>query len=149
MVVVGLDLSTQVRNRFTLWATVTRKLNEAMLTLPLLPMHILIMADLTKVKLQLMTSFGLLVCPAEVIGVFCSAQFYQTHTHTQTVEGLRKLQIIIHPLLNSIPATMCIQYIPGCSSGHLDIVRYLVTEAQCDPNVGDKYGQTPLHQASR
>ena len=38
--------------------------------------------------------------------------------------------------------------ISGCRNGHLDVVRYLVTKAQCDPNVGDKVGWTPLHWAS-
>ena len=38
--------------------------------------------------------------------------------------------------------------ISGCRRGHLDVVRYLVTEAQCDPNVGDNDGSTPLHRAS-
>ena len=37
---------------------------------------------------------------------------------------------------------------PGCRCGHLDVVRYLVTEANCDPNVGDNDGWTPLHRAS-
>ena len=39
-------------------------------------------------------------------------------------------------------------YISGCRSGRLDVVRYLVTEARCDPNVMDKNGRTPLHIAS-
>ena len=38
--------------------------------------------------------------------------------------------------------------ISGCRRGHLGVVRYLVTEAQCDPNVGDNDGWTPLHHAS-
>lgn len=36
-----------------------------------------------------------------------------------------------------------------CREGHLDIVRYLVTEASCDPSVRDDDGETPLHAASR
>ena len=32
-------------------------------------------------------------------------------------------------------------------SGHLNVVRYLVTEARCDPNVKDKIGETPLYYA--
>ena len=36
-----------------------------------------------------------------------------------------------------------------CSNGHLDVVRYLVTEAHCDPNVKDNDGLTPLHYACR
>ena len=33
-------------------------------------------------------------------------------------------------------------------NGHLDIVRYLVVEQQCDVECGDKYGDTPLHNAA-
>ena len=33
--------------------------------------------------------------------------------------------------------------------GHLNIVRYLVTEAHCDPNIKDNDGWTPLHYACR
>ena len=29
----------------------------------------------------------------------------------------------------------------------MDVVRYLVTKAQCDPNVTNNSGQTPLHHA--
>ena len=44
--------------------------------------------------------------------------------------------------------TMCIHYITGCRFGHLDVVRYLVTETHCDPNVRTNNGWTPLHRAS-
>ena len=33
--------------------------------------------------------------------------------------------------------------------GHLDIVKYLVNDAHCDPNVGDKDRETPLHLVCR
>ena len=33
--------------------------------------------------------------------------------------------------------------------GHLDLVRYFVTEADCDPNVIDADQTTPLHTACR
>ena len=32
---------------------------------------------------------------------------------------------------------------------HLNVVRYLVTEAHCDPNVKNNSGWTPLHYACR
>ena len=28
--------------------------------------------------------------------------------------------------------------------GHLNIVKYLIEECKCDPNIKDKYGKTPL-----
>ena len=33
--------------------------------------------------------------------------------------------------------------------GHLDVVKYLVNDAHCDPNVGNKDGETPLHLVCR
>ena len=36
-----------------------------------------------------------------------------------------------------------------CRYGRLDVVRYLVTEADCNPNVRDNGGETPLHWACR
>ena len=36
-----------------------------------------------------------------------------------------------------------------CSNGYLDVVRYLVTEAGCNPNVRDNDGETLLHKACR
>ena len=33
--------------------------------------------------------------------------------------------------------------------GHLSVVRYLVNEAHCDPNVKNNVGWTPLHYACR
>ena len=33
--------------------------------------------------------------------------------------------------------------------GYFSVVQYLVKEANCDPNVKDKYGETPLHKACR
>ena len=33
--------------------------------------------------------------------------------------------------------------------GDMDIVKYLITEANCDPNFVSKYGQTCLHFASK
>ena len=33
--------------------------------------------------------------------------------------------------------------------GHLDVVKYLVNDAHCDPNVGNKDGETPLDLACR
>ena len=33
--------------------------------------------------------------------------------------------------------------------GHLDVVRCLVNDAHCDPNVKNKDGETPLHLACR
>ena len=35
----------------------------------------------------------------------------------------------------------------SCSWGHVDVVKYLVSEAQCNPNVENKNGYTPLHHA--
>ena len=40
-------------------------------------------------------------------------------------------------------------YILCCREGHLDVVRYLVTEADCDPDVRDDDQDTPLHTACR
>ena len=39
-------------------------------------------------------------------------------------------------------------FLKYCSHGHLDVVRYLVTEADGNPNVDDD-GETPLHWACR
>ena len=36
-----------------------------------------------------------------------------------------------------------------CRNGHKDVVRYLVSEADCNPCVMDNDGQTPLHKACR
>ena len=33
-------------------------------------------------------------------------------------------------------------------NGHLDVIQYLVKEANCDPTVKDEAGETPLHKAS-
>ena len=44
---------------------------------------------------------------------------------------------------------MFLHYISGYRLGHLDVVRYLVTEARCDPNVRSNDGWTPLHWGSR
>ena len=33
--------------------------------------------------------------------------------------------------------------------GHLDVAKYLVNDAHCDPNVGNKDGETSLHLACR
>ena len=38
-------------------------------------------------------------------------------------------------------------YTSFSSNGHLNVVRYLVTEAHCDPNVKTNNGWTPLHHA--
>ena len=35
------------------------------------------------------------------------------------------------------------------SGGCLDVVKYLVNDVHCDPNVGNKDGETPLHLACR
>ena len=35
----------------------------------------------------------------------------------------------------------------ACYKGHLNITRYLISEAYCDPSCKDKYGNTPLHDA--
>ena len=40
-------------------------------------------------------------------------------------------------------------YIFHYSGGHPSVVQYLVKEANCVPNVEDKYGKTPLHKACR
>ena len=40
-------------------------------------------------------------------------------------------------------------FLKYCSRGHLDVVRYLVTEADGNPNVGDNDGETPLHKACK
>ena len=40
-------------------------------------------------------------------------------------------------------------YILCCREGHLDVVRYLVTEADCDPDVSNDDQDTPLHTACR
>lgn len=32
--------------------------------------------------------------------------------------------------------------------GHTEIVRYLISDCECDPNVKDKWGRTPLHRAA-
>ena len=36
-----------------------------------------------------------------------------------------------------------------CRYGHLNVVKYLVNEANCDPIIRDNGGETPLHIASR
>ena len=38
-------------------------------------------------------------------------------------------------------------YTSFSSNGLLNVVKYLVTEAHCDPNVKNNYGLTPLHYA--
>ena len=40
-------------------------------------------------------------------------------------------------------------FLKYCSDGDLDVVRYLVAEADCNPNVKDNDGETPLHKACR
>ena len=52
-------------------------------------------------------------------------------------------------LVNTVWCTVKCLFLKYCSEGHLDVVRYLVTEAYCDPNVMDNRGETPLHKASR
>ena len=49
---------------------------------------------------------------------------------------------------SSIILSLCKPYlISRC--GHTDIVKYLVTQAHCDPNIKNKYGHTPLHYACK
>ena len=40
-------------------------------------------------------------------------------------------------------------FLKYCSNGHLDVVRYLVTEADCNPNVRNDDGETLLNWACR
>ena len=35
------------------------------------------------------------------------------------------------------------------SVGHLNVVKFLINEAHCDPDVKDNDGSTPLHRACR
>ena len=40
-------------------------------------------------------------------------------------------------------------FLEYCSCGRLDVVSYLVTEANCNPKVRDIDGETPLYKAFR
>ena len=40
-------------------------------------------------------------------------------------------------------------FLQYCRNGHLDVVRYLVTKANCNTNVRNNNGETPLHKACR
>ena len=57
----------------------------------------------------------------------------------------------ISVLVNAVwcTASVHLKILKYCSNGQLDVVRYLVTEADCNPNVKDKGGETPLHKACR
>ena len=48
-------------------------------------------------------------------------------------------------VVHDINITCC--HVLYYSSGHVSVVQYLVKEANCDPNVKDKAGETPLHKA--
>ena len=43
----------------------------------------------------------------------------------------------------------CLFFFKYCRNGRLDVVRYLVTKANCNPNVRNDDGETLLHWACR
>ena len=52
-----------------------------------------------------------------------------------------------HAATFELPIILFILHILHSRNGHLKVVRYLMTEAWCDPNVKNNDGWTPLHYA--
>ena len=64
--------------------------------------------------------------------------------------GYEALLTCMSVLVNTVWCMYCkCLFLKYCRNGHLDVVRYLVTEADCNPNVRDSCGETPLHVACR
>ena len=55
----------------------------------------------------------------------------------------------ISVLVNTVWCTASVCFFKYCRNGHLDVVRYLVTEANCSTNVRNDDGETPLDWACR
>ena len=73
-----------------------------------------------------------------------SLKFRVYYANASSVQFLYR----VSNMYNSFPhcISFCL-YSSFTSNGHLNVVRYLVTEAHCDPNVKDNAGWTPLHYA--
>ena len=52
-------------------------------------------------------------------------------------------------LVNTVLGYCKCLFLKYCSWDYLNVVRYLVTEADCNPDVRDNDGDTPLHEACR
>ena len=76
--------------------------------------------------------------------------FIHNHVFSSPEEpGYDVLLTCMSVLVNTVWCTASVFFHKYCSWRRLDVVRYLVTEADCNPNVRDNDGETPLHLACR